>query len=143
MEIAVALDSPRHRDLEFYEGDDAVLSITVYAKDGDTTPVAVTDARIEYGSRSNTITAGDAFTSHFAWRTPYRALGTVGGKLTTLAHGLITSPGWVECTTGFLDYGMWVWGTPPVPDTPTPIPGNFLAYNGGLIAYNNLPLGVA
>ncbi len=113
MDITVALDSPRRRDLEFYEGDDVTLNITVYALDGDTEALTVTDPYIEYGVNTSTQDAGVEFSAAFCWRTPYKALGTIDGKRVTLAHGLITSPSRVECSCGFYDYGLWVCGPQP------------------------------
>lgn len=110
MQISVALDSPRQRNLKFLPGDDSVVNVTVYAVDGDDAPLTVTDPTLVYGGQPTSLAVGDYFTSAFPGRTSYRLQGTVNGHFTTLAYGVITSP--YDYSICFDDYGWCVCGVP-------------------------------
>lgn len=91
--LSVALDRDRRRDMRLNSGDQDTINITVYAKDGDQTPLVVTDLRLDsrpyVGSYS--LPVGSPFTVPDAYggRRGYRITGLVGGARTTLAYGYL------------------------------------------------------
>lgn len=68
------------------------INLTVYALDGDTVPVVVTNLRAGTGG-GGLFPVGSQFTVPCALgRTPYRIVGDVAGVTTTLVYGVIESP---------------------------------------------------
>lgn len=115
MEISVALDGSKRRDLRLFEGDEIVLTVSVFAKDGDEEPIdpaLVTDLQIStIGPFDGSIPVGSAFTvpAGLCWRNWYTLRGNVAGISTTLACGWIL--GYGEPATSYPwgnDYG-WRW----------------------------------
>lgn len=106
MEIIVALNGAKRRDLRVYEGDQITLSVQVYRKDKDEEPIdpsLITDLAITtVGPFDGSIPVGTPFTipGGLIWRNWYTLRGNVDGISTTLAMG------W------FLGYGQ--------PDRPHP-----------------------
>ncbi len=89
MELAVALNSTRRRDLRFFEGDGSVINVTVYQNDGDTVPIPATDVSLAWGYNGSALATGSNFLVGFYPRSPYSIRGTVNGQPVTLAYGLI------------------------------------------------------
>lgn len=122
--LSIALDSPRQRDITLYAGDDASIDVVVYAKDGDRTPLTtVTDVAVTYApgpSGQNSLNVA-GFSADFYYRTRYTMTANVAGKRTTLAHGLLISPDFIDPVCGFCDYGWWVWGVQPAINAPNPL----------------------
>ncbi len=129
-EIRVALDSPRERNIAFFPGDDVIVNVTVYAKDGDTVPVTVTDVELVYGGRPTSINTGDYFTAAFCQRTRYRLQGTYLGHKTTLAFGVISSPLGNDHSCCIDDYGWCVCGVL-IGGASSTIPANAILDNFG------------
>lgn len=95
MEITVALDGEKKRDLRFFAGDDMSLTIVVYAHDGDITPITVSNVRFAAADGSLPMDAEFVVPSNFFGRVPYRIVGEVDGITTTLAYGVMqTAGGW-------------------------------------------------
>lgn len=95
MELTVALDGEKKRDLRFFAGDDMSLTIVVYAHDGDVSPIAVTNVR--FAAADGSLPMGSEFVvpSNFFGRVPYRIVGEVADITTTLAYGVMqTEGGW-------------------------------------------------
>lgn len=93
MDINLALDGSKKRDLLFYAGDDLSIVLKVYAHDGDTTPIAVTNVRFD--APAGNLPLGSSFTAPYNYigRSPYRIVGDVAGITTTLAYGVLQTPG--------------------------------------------------
>lgn len=119
MLIAVALDSPRDRDLAFYRGDRVTIELLVYERDGNETPIdamRITNARFVFSPGAGvTFLVGTAFTvpdDCAPWRAPYRLVAEIDGNTTTLCAGLIRikpESAW-SCWGWRNDYGwMWPW----------------------------------
>lgn len=113
MDIAVALDGSKRRDLLLYQGDSEQINVTVYAADGDTTPLTATnltistcpDGKVSFPVGS-TFTVPDDFPRGRYWLT-----ATVNGKRTTIAYGVLRAPGGCCYDGGRWDYGgSWGWG---------------------------------
>lgn len=116
MEIAVALDGSKRRDLAFYPGDDLVLNIKVYAKDGDSEPISVINTQFVHGYSIGQ-DLGAEFTVQDSGREPYKVTGDINGQTTTLAFGwMIAGQGYPEvfcwAGQGWMCCGRWpdVWG---------------------------------
>lgn len=108
MQISVALDGSKQRNLSFFAGDEQQLDVVVYAKDGDTDAIAATDARIlTHGYPATTIPVGAEFVvpQNCYGRRAYRLVAEIAGITTTLAYGVMTTLGGGCC------YG-WDYGTP-------------------------------
>jgi len=115
MNISVALDGSKRRDLVLFQGDSEEITVTVYDQDGDLTPTAqaVTNLRISTcpdGSVSipvaTTFTVPDDFP-----RGSYYLTADVAGARTTLAYGVVRMPGGCCYDGGRFDYGgSWGWG---------------------------------
>jgi hypothetical protein len=118
MQITVALDGPKQRDLVFYQGDTLSLSVLVYAHDGDSVPAEVENARIvtdDYAEESFPV--GSEFTVPYVCgrRVAYRLVADLFGVTYTLAYGHILQPGVHER----------------VSTTPVEIPSGDIVYDGG------------
>lgn len=95
MEITVALDGEKKRDLRFFAGDDMSLTIVVYAHDGDITPITVSNVRFAAADGSLPMDSEFVVPSNFLGRAPYRIVGDVDGIATTLCYGVMwTDGGW-------------------------------------------------
>jgi hypothetical protein len=110
MQISVALDGSKRRDLSLFQGDEVTITAVVYAEDGDTTPITPTDIRFAW-PESGVFAYGESFvvSDENTGRTFYRLVGEVDGVTTTLAYGYITveglGAGWLF---GFPADGYWV-----------------------------------
>lgn len=93
MDINVALDGAKERNLVFYAGDDLSIVLKVYAHDGDITPIEVTNVRFD--APAGNLPLGSSFTVPYNYigRSPYRIVGDVAGITTTLAYGVLQTPG--------------------------------------------------
>jgi hypothetical protein len=114
MNLSVALDGSKKRDITFYSGDDLGLVLTVYAHDGDV--VAITPTNIRFASADSSYPYADPFTvpENFIGRSAYRIIGDVDGVTTTLVYGVLTTQfGWPW--VGGIAYGEAsggrAWGT--------------------------------
>lgn len=92
MDLAVALNGEKRRNLEFYAGDDTTINLTVYQNDGDEDPITVNNLSLIYGTNTGAI--GTSSPAHFAQREPYSIVGYVGVARTTLAYGLLIRKGY-------------------------------------------------
>lgn len=111
MEITVALDGEKKRDLRFFAGDDMSLTIVVYAHDGDVSPVTVTNVRFASADSSLPMDAEFVVPSNFFGRVPYRIVGEVEDITTTLCFGVMqTEGGWptlfCDCLGSPWPYGI-------------------------------------
>lgn len=118
MEIAVALDGSKRRDLSFYPGDDLVLNLKAYAKDGDSEPIEVINSKFIHGYVLGPELGAEFTVPEESGREPYKITGDVSGQTTTLAFGwLMAGQGYPEvfCWSGRGWFGCdrWldVWGT--------------------------------
>lgn len=95
MEITVALDGEKKRDLRFFAGDDMSLTIVVYEHDGDVSPIVVSNVRFAAADGSLPMDSEFVVPSNFFGRVPYRIVGEVEDITTTLAYGVMqTEGGW-------------------------------------------------
>jgi hypothetical protein len=95
MEITVALDGEKKRDLRFFSGDDMSLTIVVYEHDGDVSPIVVSNVRFAAADGSLPMDSEFVVPSNFFGRVPYRIVGEVEDITTTLAYGVMqTEGGW-------------------------------------------------
>lgn len=118
MQISIALDGPRIRNLRMFAGDELTLSVVVYARDGDASPVAVTNLSMSSWPEDFTFPLGSQFVVPSDWpgRRWYRIRGEIAGVLTTLAYGWVLLEGGDCTTTGGNDYGWrWPYGPPYYP----------------------------
>lgn len=106
--ISVALDGARRRDITLGQGEEVTLSVILYEHDGDTVPIAVTDAAFVMDDGAPGFAYGTPFTvgSDNAGRYWYRLQGDVAGARTTLAFGWIFVTG--EMGSGWPCDGYWV-----------------------------------
>lgn len=104
MQLSVALDGSKRRDLSLFQGDDVTILLTVYAQDGDTVPITPTNIRFVWPEEGG-FAYGVPFTVSEAsvGRRWYRLVGEVDGATTTLAYGYIIVDG---LTSG------WPYGCP-------------------------------
>lgn len=109
MDIAVALDGSKRRDLVLYQGDSENITVTVYDKDGDSTPSAKVVTSLALSTCPDgvvTIPVGSTFTVPQDFpRGRYWLTANLDGVRTTLAYGVIRIPGGCYCTGGRFDYG--------------------------------------
>lgn len=90
MDVSVALNGSRRRDLQFYAGDDTEIVLTVYQNDGDEDPIVVSDPVILYNDpRRRSLNPGDSFKACFRQRQRYSLVGYINSVRTTLAYGLL------------------------------------------------------
>lgn len=117
MDIRIALDGSRHRNLSLNAGDDQILNVIVYAKDTDPLPMdptLVTDVKLRlFGPASQALLTATPFvvSPSMGPRNTYSIQATVNGLVTTIAYGVITLHGALFFNTGNLsysDYG-WIW----------------------------------
>lgn len=110
MQISVALDGSKRRDLSLFQGDEVTIEAVVYAEDGDVEPITPTDIRFVW-PESGGFAYGESFVASEdrVGRTFYRLVGEVEGVTTTLAFGYLTveglGSGW---PFGFPCDGYWV-----------------------------------
>lgn len=111
MDISVALDGSKRRDLLLFQGDSEEITVTVYDQDGDLTPTAqtVTDVRISTcPDGSVSIPVGSTFTVPDDFpRGSYYLTAAINGERTTLAYGTLRIRG--DCCYG---HGRWDYGGP-------------------------------
>lgn len=93
MQITVALDGEKKRDLRFFAGDDMSLTIVVYAQDGDTSPITVTNVRFAAADGELPMDSEFVMPSNFFGRVNYRIVGEVADITTTLAYGVMQTEG--------------------------------------------------
>lgn len=107
MDITVALDGSKRRDLQLFQGDTATINVIVYEHDGDTEPITPSGVRF-------VDTDGFAYGEPFAvsedrvGRSWYRIVGEVDGVTTTLAFGYVTVEGGYAGWYGGYPDGYWV-----------------------------------
>jgi hypothetical protein len=114
MQISVALDGSKKRDLTFYSGDDLGLVLTVYEHDGDIVPIVPTNIR--FTSADNSFPYAEPFTvpENFLGRSAFRIVGDIDGITTTLVYGVLTTQfGWPYFADSDYNYGLAgrAWGT--------------------------------
>lgn len=104
MLISVALDGSKRRDLSLFQGDEVTITLTVYAADGDDTPIVPTGIRFVWPEGGG-FAYGTEFTvsENNVGRNFYRLVGEVSGVTTTLAFGYIIVEGL---------HGGWPYGCP-------------------------------
>lgn len=104
MQLSVALDGSKRRDLSLFQGDAVTITATVYAEDGDTVPIVPTNIRFVWPEEGG-FAYGTQFTvsDNSVGRTFYRLVGEVAGVTTTLAYGYIVVEGL---------HGRWPFGCP-------------------------------
>jgi hypothetical protein len=93
MQITVALDGEKKRDLRFFAGDDMSLTIVVYAHDGDTSPITVTNVRFAAADGELPMDSEFVVPSNFFGRVNYRIVGEVEDITTTLCYGVMQTEG--------------------------------------------------
>lgn len=95
MQITVALDGAKRRDLKLFHGDGEQIEIVVYEKDADEVPLdpsVVTDLRIDtlgYFNGSIPVTSPFTVPDGIRGRNWFTLYGTVDGARRTLAFGII------------------------------------------------------
>ena len=115
VDLVIALDGARRRDLQFYAGDEVTISLTVYEHDGDAVPLTVTTPML-----TTSFIGGDAFpigspfavSDKYPGRRWYRVVGDIAGNTTTICYGLLEvfAP---EMYPSGSDYGFGrTWGYP-------------------------------
>lgn len=87
MQISVALDGEKRRDLRFYPGDDTTITVVVYAVDGDTVPLAITNEQFAFGNWG-VLPVDSSFVASGCSRREFRIVGDIAGITTTLAYGI-------------------------------------------------------
>lgn len=112
MDIRVALNGTKRRNLELFAGDEVTLNVVVYAADGDTAPVAVTNLALRTWPDDLALPVGSQFTvtSDNPGRHWYRIQGDIAGVTTTLAYGVMIIRGGEWESPGGNDYGWRPWG---------------------------------
>ncbi|OUM01669.1 hypothetical protein [Variovorax sp. JS1663] len=110
MDIRVALNGTKRRNLELFALDEVTLNVTVYAADGDAAPVAVTNLVMRTWPDDFTVPVGQQFTvpDTCPGRRCYRLQGDIAGVATTLAYGVMRIRGGESEQLGGNDYG-WRW----------------------------------
>lgn len=110
MNINIALDGPRRRDLKLFAGDEVTLNVVVYTHDGEIAPVAVTALTLTTAPSDFTLPIGSQFTVDSGWPGVrwYWLKGDIAGVTTTLAYGQIRICGGEWQSLSGNDYG-WHW----------------------------------
>jgi len=96
MDIVVALNGSKERNLSFAPGDEVTLNLIVYAQDGDTTPITPTNFYWSTGGGSF-LPVGSQFSFPCVNRTPYSIAADIAGVRTTLVYGIIEAPFGYRC----------------------------------------------
>lgn len=91
MDIVVALDGSKERNLSFAYGDSVILNLVVYEHDGDLTPITPTQFYWSTGGGSF-LPVGKQFSFPGVNRTTYSIAADIGGVRTTLVCGIIEAP---------------------------------------------------
>lgn len=92
MYISVALNGPKERNLTFMRGDEMTVNLIVYALDGDTVPLVVTNLQASTGDKGF-FPVGSEFTVPCGLgRTRYEIVGDIAAVRTTLVYGYIEAP---------------------------------------------------
>lgn len=91
MDIVVALDGSKERNLSFAYGDSVTLNLVVYEQDGDLTPITPTQFYWSTGGGSF-LPVGKQFSFPGVNRTTYSIAADIGGVRTTLVYGIIEAP---------------------------------------------------
>lgn len=91
MDVSVALDGSKERNLIFSPGDDTTINLIVYAHDGDTDSITPTDFMWSTGGGAF-FPVGQEFTFPCVNRTRYTITALVAGVRTTLVYGVIDAP---------------------------------------------------
>jgi len=97
MDIVVALNGSKERNLSFAPGDEVTLNLIVYAQDGDTTPITPTNFYWSTGGGSF-LPVGSQFSFPCVNRTPYSIAADIAGVRTTLVYGIIEAPFGYRCS---------------------------------------------
>lgn len=98
MDLNIALDGSKRRDLQLFQGDTVTITAIVYEHDGDDVPLAtVSGARfVDIADAGFTYGAPFGVSENDVGRHWYRLVAEVGGVTTTLAFGYITVEGSYE-----------------------------------------------
>jgi len=91
MDIVVALDGSKERNLSFAPGDQVTINLVVYAKDGDLEPIVPTGFYWSTGGGAF-LPVGRQFSFPGVNRTPYSIAADINGARTTLVYGIIEAP---------------------------------------------------
>ena len=112
MDIIVALDGLKRRNLKLFAGDEVTLNVVAYATDGSSTPLAVTALALTTCPDDLTIPVGVQFVvpddACCPGRRSYSLKGDIAGVTTTLAYGVLEICGGTCEQLGGNDYG-WRW----------------------------------
>lgn len=115
MQISVALDGAKRRDIRMYQGDTQQFDLVVYRKDGDEVPIdssLITDARMHScGPYDGVLPIGSSFVVHNDMRVRnwFTLTALVEGVRTTLAFGWLLGYGFEDHPYPWgNDYG-WRW----------------------------------
>lgn len=129
MEISVALNGAKHRDMRLYAGDEDIITVVVYEKDGDETPInnaRITNLKITTeGPYDGSLQVGVQFEvpNRLCGRNWFTLTGEIDGIRKTLAFGWILNYGQIApgypwgndygwrygpCNYGPWGYGLWL-----------------------------------
>lgn len=90
MDVTVALDGSRRRDLTLFQGDTVTINLIVYAADGDTEPITPSGVRfIDLNGAGFAYGVPFGVSENDVGRQWYRLVGEVDGVTTTLAFGYV------------------------------------------------------
>lgn len=109
MDLSIALDGSRRRNIQLFAGDEPTINVIVYAKDGDTDPIAVENLTfVTAPDGESFIPVGSVFTvpDSYPMRSSFRITGEIGDATTTLLYGILEIEGGHAQCNGGDDYGM-------------------------------------
>jgi hypothetical protein len=102
MQIAVALDGSKRRDITLFQGDTVSIELVVYAEDGDDTPIVPTGIRfVDLNGAGFVYGTPFGVSENDVGRHWYRLVGEIDGATATLAFGYLNVEG---------AYGGWYCG---------------------------------
>jgi hypothetical protein len=95
MDLTIALDGSKRRDLQLFQGDTVTITAVVYEHDGDADPLAtVSGARfVDLDGAGFVYGTPFGVSENDVGRRWYRLVGEVDGVTTTLAFGYIIVEG--------------------------------------------------
>lgn len=123
MDIVVALNGSKERNLSFAPGDEVTINLIVYAQDGDVDPITPTNFFWSTGGGSF-FPVGQQFSFPCVNRTPYSIAADIDGVRTTLVYGVIEAPFGYQCY-----WSCWCGIFPPV--IPTTEAANVIVQDAG------------
>lgn len=89
MQITVALDGSKVRNLTVSPGDEITINLTVYEHDGDTSSLAYTNPEIAVNDGNSYPVSTEFSVPLDVGRTPYRLTVEIDGDTTTVAYGYL------------------------------------------------------